>query len=47
MFNFADPTQVLTAVDKYMSDYYGAMLYDLYDLYDENNTGKYFRCWAM
>ena len=43
MFSFADPTQVLTAVDKYTSDYYGAMLYDLYD---DNTTGKYFRCWG-
>ena len=43
MFGFADPRQVLTAVDKYASDYYGDMLYDLYD---DNTTGKYFRCWG-
>ena len=43
MFSFADPRQVLTAVDKYASDYYGAMLYDLYD---DSSTGKYFRCWG-
>ena len=30
-------------MDKYVSDYYGAMLYDLYD---DNTTGKYFRCWG-
>ena len=42
-FSFADPTQVLTAVDKYASNHYGAMLYDLFD---DKNTGKYFRCWG-
>ena len=43
-FSFADPTQVLTAVEKYASNHYGAMLYDLFD---ENSSGKYFRCWEL
>jgi hypothetical protein len=34
---------VLTAVEKYASNHYGAMLYDLFD---ENSSGKYFRCWG-
>ena len=41
MFSFVDPTHVLTVVDKYTSDYYSTMLYDLYD---DNTTGKYFWC---
>ena len=41
MFSFADSMQDLTAVDKCVSDYYGVMLYDMYD---DNTTGK--RCWG-
>ena len=42
-FSFADPNQVLTAVKKYARNHYGVMLYDLFD---ENSSGKYFRCWG-
>ena len=42
-FRFAHPKQVLSAIDKYAGDYYGTMLYDLYD---DNSTGQYFRCWG-
>ena len=28
-FSFGNPTQVLTVIDKYTGDHYGAMLYDL------------------
>ena len=31
-----DPVQVLTAIDRYAGDHYGAMLYDLFD---EKSTG--------
>ena len=41
-FNFADPVQVLSAVDKYCGDHYGTMLYNLYD----DTSGLYFRCWG-
>ena len=42
-FSFANPTQILTAIEKYTGDHYGAMLYDLYD---DKNFGKYHRCWG-
>jgi hypothetical protein len=43
MFEFAHPEQVLTAIDRYAGDYYGAMLWNLYD---EKSSGQYFRCWG-
>ena len=42
-FSFGNPTQVLTAIDKYTGDHYGAMLYDLFD---DQSFGKYHRCWG-
>ena len=42
-FKFADPVQVLTAMDRYVGNHYGSMLYDLYD---DSSTGQYFRCWG-
>ena len=41
MFCFADPVQVLKAVNIYCGDYYGSMLWDLYG----DPAGKYYRCW--
>ena len=41
-FRFADPKQMLAAVDKYAGDHYGLMLHNLY----EESTEKYFRCWG-
>ena len=41
MFCFADPVQVLKAVNIYCGDYYGSMLWDLYS----DPAGQYFRCW--
>ena len=43
MFGFAHPQQVLTAINTYAGDHYGAMLYDLYD---DKSTGQYYRCWG-
>ena len=43
MFRFAHPWQVLTAITTYAGDHYGAMLYDLYD---DQSTGQYYRCWG-
>ena len=42
-FGFADPVQVLTAMDRYAGDHYGAMLYDLID---DSSAGQYIRCWG-
>ena len=42
MFGFANPTQVLTAIDKYAGDHYSAMLYNLYE---NSSTWKYVRYW--
>ena len=42
MFHFANPSQMLAAVDKYVGDHYGVMLYNLYD----ESSQKYFRCWG-
>ena len=42
-FGFAAPEQILTAVDKYAGDHYGAMLYNLFD---DDSSSKYFRCWG-
>ena len=36
-FGFANPEQVLSAIDKYGGDYYGTMMYDLYD---NKSTGE-------
>ena len=41
MFAFADPVQVLGAVETYCGDHYGAMLWNLWS----PAAGKYFRCW--
>ena len=41
-FHFADPVQMLAAVDKYAGDHYGLMLHNLF----EDSTEKYFRCWG-
>ena len=40
-FSFADPVQVLGAVNTYCCDHYGSMLWDLYS----ETAGQYFRCW--
>ena len=40
-FSFADPVQVLDAINKYCGDHYGSMLWDLYS----DAAGQYFRCW--
>ena len=42
-FGFAHPQQVLAAADFYAGDHYGSMLWNLYD---ENSAGQYFRCWG-
>ena len=41
MFNFAEPRQVLKAIDIYCCDNYGTMIWDLHG----NSAGKFFRCW--
>ena len=43
MFGFAHPQQVLTAINPYAGDHYGAMLYNLYD---KKSMGQYYRCWG-
>ena len=40
-FHFADPTNILQAVQVYAGDAYGAMIWDLYG----ENANKYFRTW--
>ena len=40
-FNFADPVQILQAVNVYCCDHYGSMLWDLYG----DSAGQYYRCW--
>ena len=40
-FGFADPVQILAAVNTYCGDHYGSMLWDLYS----EGAGQYFRCW--
>ena len=40
-FSFADPVQVLQAVNIYCCDHYGSMLWDLYS----DMAGQYYRCW--
>ena len=40
-FSFADPVQVLDAINKYCGDHYGSMLWDLYS----DAAGQYYRCW--
>ena len=41
-FSFAEPEQILQAVEKYCCDYYGAMLWQL----DSHMAGQFFRCWS-
>ena len=41
-FSFAEPSQILQAIEKYCGDHYGAMLWPL----DGEMTGQYFRCWS-
>ena len=41
MFDFAEPTQILNAVETYCCDHYGSMLWQLYG----EAAGKYYRCW--
>ena len=41
-FAFAEPQQVLQAMEKYCGDHYGSMLWQL----DGDMAGKYFRCWS-
>ena len=41
-FSFAEPEQVLQAIEKYCGDHYGAMLWP----FDSDITGQYFRCWS-
>ena len=41
-FSFAEPQQILQAVEKYCGDHYGAMLWQ----FDSDMAGKYFRCWS-
>ena len=40
-FSFADPGQVLSAVETYCGDHYGAMTWNLFS----ESAGKYYRCW--
>ena len=40
-FSFADPIQILQAVNIYCCDHYGSMLWDLYG----DMAGQYYRCW--
>ena len=40
-FKFAQPGEVLKAIQTYCSDFYGSMLWNLYG----EEAGKYFRCW--
>ena len=40
-FFFADPVQILSAVNTYCCDHYGSMLWDLYS----EPAGQYYRCW--
>ena len=42
MFKFAEPYQVLQAIQTYTADFYGAMLWDLYGA----GAGKVFRSWS-
>ena len=42
-FSFADPQQVLNAVQIYCCDFYGSMLWDLYGTQAE----QFYRCWNM
>ena len=41
-FSFAEPPQILQAIEKYCGDHYGAMLWP----FDSNVAGQYFRCWS-
>ena len=41
-FSFAEPEQILQAVEKYCCDYYGAMLWQL----DSQMAGQFFHCWS-
>ena len=40
-FGFADPVQILEAINTYCGDHYGTMIWDLYS----EGAGQYFRCW--
>ena len=40
-FSFAEPVQMIQAVEKYCGDHYGGMLW----AYDGEAAGQYFRCW--
>ena len=40
-FSFADPAQVIRAVEIHCGDHYGSMTWDLYS----EEAGKYYRCW--
>ena len=40
-FGFADPVQILEAINTYCGDHYGSMIWDLYS----EGAGQYFRCW--
>ena len=40
-FDFADPEQMLNAVQIYCSDFYGSMLWDLFG----DEAAKFYRCW--
>ena len=40
-FSFADPKQVIRAVEIHCGDHYGSMTWDLYG----DAAGKYYRCW--
>ena len=40
-FDFAEPKQILKAIDIYCGDNYGTMIWPL----DGFSAGKYFRCW--
>ena len=42
-FSFADPIQILQAVNIYCCDHYGSMLWDLYG----DMAGQYYRYWNM
>ena len=41
MFGFANPAQVLSAIETYCGDHYGAMNWNLYG----ESFGRYVRCW--